>query len=107
MAVSDSGPNVIYVRSGEACIRGNISFGDGISRSNDGGKTWNNIGLKDTRHIGAVIVHPTNPDVSFVAALCHAYGTNTEREIFRTSDGGKTWEKVLYLDDRTHALAFF
>src|SRR6266851_5365663 len=101
IAVSDSDPNVIYVGSGEACIRGNISFGDGVYRSNDGGKTWNNIGLKDTHHIGAVIVHPTNPDVAFVAALGHAYGANTERGIFRTRDGGKTWDKVLYLDDRT------
>jgi photosystem II stability/assembly factor-like uncharacterized protein len=104
IAVSDSDPNVIYVGSGEACIRGNISFGDGVYRSNDGGKTWNNIGLKDTRHIGAVIVHPTNPDVAFVAALGHAYGANTERGIFRTRDGGKSWEKVLYLDDRTGAI---
>src|SRR6266849_730992 len=101
IAVSDSDPNVIYVGSGEACIRGNISFGDGVYRSNDGGKTWTNVGLKDSRHIGAVIVHPTNPDVAFVAALGHAYGANTERGIFRTRDGGKTWEKVLYLDDRT------
>ena len=101
IAVSDSDPNVIYVGTGEACIRGNISFGDGVYRSNDGGKTWANVGLKDTRHIGAVIVHPTNPDVAFVAALGHAYGANTERGIFRTRDGGKTWEKVLYLDDRT------
>src|SRR6266852_2798979 len=104
IAVSESDPHVIYVGAGEACIRGNISFGDGVYRSNDGGKTWNNVGLKDTRHIGAVIVHPTNPDVVFVAALGHAYGTNTERGIFRTRDGGKTWEKVLYLDDRTGAI---
>jgi photosystem II stability/assembly factor-like uncharacterized protein len=101
IAVSESDPNVIYVGTGEACIRGNISFGDGVYRSNDGGKTWNNIGLKDSRYIGAVIVHPTNPDVAFVAALGHAYGKNTERGIFRTRDGGKTWDKVLYLDDRT------
>src|SRR5467141_853759 len=101
IAVSESDPNVIYVGSGEACIRGNISFGDGVYRSNDGGKTWNNVGLKDSRHIGAVIVHPTNPDIAFVAALGHAYGANTERGIFRTSNGGKTWEKVFYLDDRT------
>jgi photosystem II stability/assembly factor-like uncharacterized protein len=101
LAVSDSDPNVIYVGSGEACIRGNISFGDGVYKSTDAGKTWTNVGLKDTRHIGAVIVHPTNPDVVFVAALGHAYGPNTERGIFRTRDGGKTWEKVLYLDDRT------
>ncbi|MEQ1354141.1 MAG: glycosyl hydrolase, partial [Candidatus Acidiferrum sp.] len=101
IAVSDSDPNVVYAGTGEACIRGNISFGDGVYRSNDGGKSWTNLGLKDSRHIGAVIVHPTNPDVVFVAALGHAYGPNTERGIFRTRDGGKTWEKVLYLDDRT------
>jgi photosystem II stability/assembly factor-like uncharacterized protein len=101
IAVADSDPNVIYAGTGEACIRGNISFGDGVYRSNDAGKTWTNIGLKDTRHIGKLIIHPTNPDVVFVAALGHAYGTNTERGIFRTRDGGKNWEKVLYLDDRT------
>ncbi len=101
IAVADSDPNVIYAGTGEACIRGNISFGDGVYRSNDAGKTWTNIGLKDTRHIGKLIIHPTNPDVAFVAALGHAYGANTERGIFRTRDGGKTWEKVLYLDDRT------
>jgi len=101
IAVSESDPNVVYAGTGEACIRGNISFGDGVYRSNDGGKSWSNIGLKDSRHIGKLIVHPTNPDVAFVAALGHAYGANTERGIFRTRDGGKNWEKVLYLDDRT------
>jgi photosystem II stability/assembly factor-like uncharacterized protein len=101
IAVADSDPNVLYAGTGEACIRGNISFGDGVYRSNDAGKTWTNIGLKDTRHIGKVIIHPMNPEVVFVAALGHAYGANTERGIFRTRDGGKTWEKVLYLDDRT------
>ena len=104
LAVSESDPNVIYAGSGEACIRGNISFGDGVYRSNDGGKTWNNVGLKDTRHIGAVIIHPANPEVAFVAALGHAYGPNTERGIFRTRDGGKSWEKVLYIDDRNGAI---
>jgi len=101
IAVADSDPNVIYAGSGEACIRGNISYGDGVYKSTDAGKTWTNVGLKDTRHIGAVIIHPTNADIVFVAALGHAYGPNTERGIFRTHDGGKTWEKVLYLDDRT------
>lgn len=104
LAVADSDPNVIYVGSGEACIRGNISFGDGVYKSTDAGKTWTNIGLKDTRHIGDVIIHPSNPDVVFVAALGHAYGPNTERGVFRTRDGGKSWEKVLYLDDRTGAI---
>src|ERR1700731_1353041 len=104
IAISDSDPNVIYAGSGEACIRGNISYGDGVYKSTDAGKTWTNVGLKDTRHIGAVIVHPANPDIAFVAALGHAYGKNTERGVFRTRDGGKTWEKVLYLDDHTGAI---
>ena len=101
IAISDSDPNVVFAGSGEACIRGNISFGDGVYKSTDQGKTWTNVGLKDTRHIGAVIIHPTNPDVVFIAALGHAYGPNTERGVFRTRDGGKTWEKVLYIDDHT------
>jgi photosystem II stability/assembly factor-like uncharacterized protein len=101
IAVADSDPNILYVGTGEACIRGNISYGDGVYKSLDGGKTWANVGLKDSRHIGALIVHPTNPDVVFVAALGHTYGPNEERGIFRTRDGGKTWEKVLYINDRT------
>ena len=101
VAVADSDPNVIYVGTGEACIRGNISYGNGVYKSLDAGKTWTNIGLKDSRHIGAVIVHPANPDIAFVAALGHVYGPNEERGIFRTRDGGKTWEKVLYINDRT------
>jgi photosystem II stability/assembly factor-like uncharacterized protein len=104
LAISDSDPNVIYAGSGEACIRGNISHGDGVYKSTDAGKTWTNVGLRDTRHIGAVIIHPSNPDVVYVAALGHAYGPNTERGVFRTRDGGKNWEKVLYLDDRTGAI---
>ncbi|MBA0086386.1 MAG: glycosyl hydrolase, partial [Acidobacteria bacterium Pan2503] len=104
IAVADSDPNVIYVGTGEACIRGNLSFGDGVYKSTDAGKTWTNVGLKDTRHVGAVIVHPANPDIVFVAALGHAYGPNTDRGVFRTRDGGKTWDKVLYLDDRTGAI---
>jgi photosystem II stability/assembly factor-like uncharacterized protein len=104
IAVSESDSNVIYVGTGEACIRGNISFGDGVYKSSDAGKTWANVGLKDSRHIGAVIVNPTNPEVVFVAALGHAYGANSERGVFRSRDGGKSWEKVLYLDDRTGAI---
>jgi photosystem II stability/assembly factor-like uncharacterized protein len=104
LAISDSDPNVIYAGSGEACIRGNISHGDGVYKSTDAGKTWTNVGLRDTRHIGAVIIHPSNPDIVYVAALGHAYGPNTERGVFRTRDGGKNWEKVLYLDDRTGAI---
>jgi photosystem II stability/assembly factor-like uncharacterized protein len=104
IAVAPSDPNVIYVGTGEACIRGNISFGDGVYKSLDGGKTWAHLGLKDTRHIGKVLVHPTNPDIVFVAALGHAYGPNAERGVFRSSDGGKHWDKVLYKDEKTGAI---
>src|SRR6202049_2659783 len=101
IAVASSNHNVLYVGTGEACIRGNISHGDGVYRTLDGGKTWKNVGLHDSRAIGKVIVNPTNPDIVFVAALGHPYGPNTERGIFRTTDGGKTWEKVLYKDENT------
>ncbi len=101
LAVAASNHNVLYVGTGEACIRGNISHGDGVYKSLDGGKTWKNVGLKDSRAIGKVIIHPTNPDIVFVAALGHPYGPNSERGIFRTTDGGKTWEKVLYKDENT------
>src|SRR5690348_9152247 len=101
IAVAPSDHNVIYVGTGEACIRGNITYGDGVYKSVDGGQHWQHLGLKDTRHIGAVIIHPKNPDIAFVAALGHAYAPNTERGIFRTHDGGKSWEKVLYVDDKS------
>jgi photosystem II stability/assembly factor-like uncharacterized protein len=104
IAVSDSNPNVIYVGTGEACIRGNISYGNGVYKSTDGGKTWANIGLKDTQHIASIIIHPRNPDIVYVAALGHAYGPNAERGVFRTVDGGKSWEKVLYKDEKTGAI---
>jgi len=104
IAVADSDPRIIYVGTGEACIRGNISYGDGVYRSTDGGKTWRNVGLRDSRHIGRVIIHPRNPDIVFVAALGHAYGPNTERGVFRSKDGGTTWEKVLYKDEKTGAI---
>ena len=101
LAVANSDHNTIYVGTGEACIRGNISHGDGVYKSLDGGKTWKNVGLHDSRAIGKVIINPTNPDIVFVAALGHPYGPNTERGIFRTTDGGKNWEKVLYKDENT------
>ncbi len=101
LAVANSDHNTIYVGTGEACIRGNISHGDGVYKSLDAGKTWKNVGLRDSRAIGKVIINPSNPDIVFVAALGHPYGPNTERGIFRTVDGGKTWEKVLYKDENT------
>src|SRR5580700_3833039 len=88
LAVAPSNPNIIYAGTGEACIRGNISYGDGVYRSVDAGKTWTNIGLRDTRHIGRILVDPTNPDLVLVAALGHVYGPNAERGVFRSSDGG-------------------
>ena len=101
LAVAVSNPNIVYVGTGEACLRGNIAQGDGVYKTLDGGKTWKNVGLRDSRAIGKVIVNPTNPDIAFVAALGHPYGPNPERGIFRTLDGGKTWEKVLYKDENT------
>jgi photosystem II stability/assembly factor-like uncharacterized protein len=101
LAIAPSNPNIVYVGTGEACIRGNISHGDGVYKTLDGGKTWKNVGLSDSRAIGKLIVDPQNADIVFVAALGHPYGPNSERGIFRTRDGGKTWEKVLYKDENT------
>ena len=101
IAVAPSDPNVIYAGTGEACIRGNIIAGNGVYKSIDAGKTWNFVGLKDTLAIGRIIVHPKNPDVALVAALGHPFGPNAERGIFRTTDGGKTWQKVLFKDENT------
>src|SRR5580692_141991 len=95
IAVADSDPNVIYVGMGEACVRGNASNGDGVYKSVDGGKTWRNVGLEQTYHIGAVVVHPKNPDIVYVAALGHLWGPNPERGIYRSTDGGQTWKQVL------------
>jgi photosystem II stability/assembly factor-like uncharacterized protein len=100
LAVSDSNPNIIYAGMGEATIRSNVSHGDGVYKSSDGGRTWTNVGLKDSRHIGDIIIHPTNPNVVYVGALGHAWGTNEERGVFRTTDGGATWQKVLYTSNR-------
>lgn len=104
IAVAPSDPNVIYVGTGEACIRGDISFGNGVYKSLDAGKTWTHVGLDDTRQIGRVIVDPRNPGVVFVAALGHAFGPNKDRGVFRSTDGGKTWQNVLFKDDKTGAV---
>ena len=104
LAVSNSDPNVIYAGTGETAIRSNISHGDGVYKSTDGGRTWTNVGLKETRHIGEIQIHPANPDVAVVAALGHAWGQNEDRGVYRTLDGGKTWEKVLYKSDKAGAI---
>ncbi|MGZ8853164.1 MAG: WD40/YVTN/BNR-like repeat-containing protein, partial [Thermoanaerobaculia bacterium] len=95
LAVADSNPKVIYAGSGEADMRSDIAQGDGMYKSIDGGKTWSHIGLADSQQIGRVIVHPENPDVVYVAALGHPYGPNAERGLFRSRDGGKTWQRIL------------
>ena len=96
VAVAESNPQVVYVGTGEHTLRGNLSPGNGVYKSTDGGKTWSHLGLADTHHIGSVLIHPTNPDIVYVAAIGHAFGPNPERGVFRTRDGGKTWDKVLY-----------
>src|SRR5215471_10267872 len=103
LAVSMADPNVIYAGMGESCIRGDVSHGDGVYGSTDAGKTWTHLGLADTRHISRVRIHPTNPNLVYVAALGHAFGPNRERGVFRSSDGGKTWEQVLFRSERAGA----
>jgi photosystem II stability/assembly factor-like uncharacterized protein len=103
IAVSPSNPNIVWAGTGEANNRQSSSWGDGIYRSADGGRTWKAAGLADTRHIGRVLVHPTNPEVAFVAAVGHLWGPNSERGVFKTVDGGATWAKVLFVDDHTGA----
>ena len=97
VAVSESDPNVIYAGGGEKTVRGNVSHGDGMWRSTDAGKTWKHIGLEDTRQIPRVRIHPRNPDLVYVAALGHLYGPNKQRGIFRSKDGGASWQQVLFV----------
>ena len=104
IAVSPSHPDVLYVGSGEGLHRPDLGVGDGIFKSTDGGQTWQHVGLGNVQQVGRLIVHPTNPDIVFVAALGHPYGANEERGVYRTLDGGQSWEKVLYLDHNTGAI---
>lgn len=104
VAVAPSDPNVIYAGTGEATIRGDVSYGDGVYKSTDGGKSWTNVGLADTYHIAQIRVHPQNPDLVYVAALGHAFGPNDERGVFRSKDGGKSWEKVLFKSHKAGAV---
>src|SRR5215469_4580132 len=104
IAVAASDHDIIYVGTGEAAPRGDMTYGDGVYKSVDGGKTWTHVGLEDTRQIGALIVDPHDPDIVLVAALGHAFGPNTERGVFRTVDGGKSWKKVLYKNEDTGAI---
>ena len=102
--VAPSNPNVLYVGSGEGLQRPDLSVGDGIYKSTDAGKTWVNLGLKDAQQIGGLAVDPKDENKVFVAALGHPYGPNEERGVYRSMDGGKTWERVLYKDENTGAI---
>ena len=104
VAIAESNPDVVFVGMGEVALRGNVIQGDGIYKTVDGGKTWTHMGLDQTMAIGRIRVHPSNPDIAYVAALGNPYGPNPERGIFKTIDGGKTWDKVLFRDDRTGAV---
>jgi len=104
VAVSEWDPNVVYVGMGEAPIRGNVSHGDGIYKSVDAGKTWTHLGLAQTMQIARIRIHPRNPDLVYVAALGHVYGLNKERGVFRSKNGGKTWEKILFRSVKAGAI---
>lgn len=104
IAIAPSRPSTIYVGSGEADMRSDIAQGDGMYKSTDGGKTWTHIGLRDSQQIARVVVDPADPNLVWVAALGHPYGPNAERGVFRSRDGGATWQKVLGRDDNTGAV---
>jgi len=99
--VSESNPDVVYVGTGEYAIRGNVSHGDGIYRSDNAGKTWTYIGLAETRQISRIRIHPKNPDVIWVGAAGHSFAPNPDRGVYKSSDAGKTWKKVLFRNDST------
>ena len=104
VAVSEWDPNVIYVGGGEVTVRGNVSHGSGMWKSTDAGKTWKSIGLTDSHHIPRVRIHPRNPDLVYAAVMGHLHGPNEQRGVFRTKDGGETWEKILYIDEEVGAV---
>ena len=101
LAVAPSNPNIVWAGTGETWIRSHISLGMGIYKSTDAGKTWTPMGLEKTGRIGRIVIDPRNPDIVFAAALGTSYGPQPERGVFRTTDGGKTWERVLFVDENT------
>jgi photosystem II stability/assembly factor-like uncharacterized protein len=101
VAVCQTNPDLVWVGTGEGNLRNSVSWGDGVYRSTDGGKTWQHRGLKETQHIGRVAIHPTKPDVVYVAAVGRAWAANPERGLYKTTDGGATWQHVLKLDAET------
>ena len=101
VSVAPSDPNIVWAGTGENNPRNSVSYGDGVYKSTDGGKTWKNMGLGKSFQIGRIAIHRTNPDIVYVGALGRLYGPNEERGLYKTTDGGKTWERVLYVDDKT------
>lgn len=101
VALAQSNPDIVWVGTGENNARNSVSWGDGVYKSTDGGKTWNNMGLKDTQHIGRIVIHPTNPDIVYVAALGHLWGPNKERGLYKTTDGGFSWHQVKFINQDT------
>ncbi|HEY2910638.1 MAG TPA: PDZ domain-containing protein, partial [Gemmataceae bacterium] len=106
VAVSPSDPKIVWVGTGENNPRNSVSYGDGVYKSTDGGKTWTNMGLKKSYQIGKIVIHPKDPNTVYVGTLGRLYGPNEERGLFKTTDGGKSWKKVLYVDDRTGVIDF-
>jgi photosystem II stability/assembly factor-like uncharacterized protein len=104
IAVAPSNPAVIYVGTGESDMRSDIAYGNGMYKSTDAGNSWTRIGLADSQQIAGILVDPADPNKVFVAALGHAYGPNTERGVFRSKDGGATWQRVLFHDENTGAI---
>ncbi len=101
VAVFQGDPDIVWAGTGENNARNSVCWGDGVYKSIDGGKTWANMGLRDSHHIGRIVIHPTNPDIVYVAALGHLWGPNRERGLYRTMDGGKTWRQVLFINEDT------
>jgi photosystem II stability/assembly factor-like uncharacterized protein len=104
VAVAETNPDIVYIGMGEVQLRGSITQGDGVYKTKDGGKTWRHLGLKETQAVARIRIHPTNPDIVYVAALGHVYGDNEERGVFRSIDGGNNWKKVLYVSPKAGAV---
>ncbi|MCA1592894.1 MAG: glycosyl hydrolase [Acidobacteria bacterium] len=104
IALEPGNPDVVWLGTGESAVRNSVSFGDGVYKSTDGGKTWQHMGLRDTEHVSKILVNPRNPEVAYVGALGHAFGANDERGVYMTTDGGRTWARTLYVDNE-HGVA--